>query len=68
MIAMKRMEICKECEHFDETGEYCLMPGTQPCCKLCGCCLEYKVHCMSVSCDINKWQSVNIKQNEHNIS
>jgi hypothetical protein len=35
-----------------------MIPGTAPCCGLCGCKLGYKTRSMSSSCDINKWKAV----------
>ena len=31
------------------------MPGTQPCCGLCGCSLAFKTRSLSSKCDIGKW-------------
>jgi len=55
IIATKRLNICKSCEEFDGNGKTCLMPGTQPCCGLCGCSLAFKTRSLSSKCDINKW-------------
>lgn len=54
-MANGRMTICKACENFDTTGEHCCVPNTQPCCKLCGCKLSWKVRAKYEHCDINKW-------------
>jgi hypothetical protein len=55
IIATKRLNVCKSCEEFDGNGKTCLMPGTQPCCGLCGCSLAFKTRSLSSKCDINKW-------------
>jgi len=57
-IASKRMDICNSCEHIDREGSSCFMPGTQPCCGLCGCKLAFKIRSLSSKCDANKWDSV----------
>ena len=36
-IAAERMEICSTCPHLDTEGSKCMVPGTGPCCGLCGC-------------------------------
>lgn len=49
-IYKKRMAICKTCEHFDEAGTECVMPGTQPCCGACGCSLGWKARSLASWC------------------
>ena len=53
--AKRRMSICKNCEQFDTTGESCCIPNTQPCCKICGCKLTWKVRAKDEPCDLKKW-------------
>ena len=38
-IAAERMRICETCPFLDKGGSTCLVPGTQPCCSMCGCSL-----------------------------
>jgi len=59
-IAKKRLEICSKCEHQDKTGEQCLVPGTQPCCGICGCKLAFKTRSLSSECPHpdKKWKAV----------
>ena len=57
-IAEKRLAICNNCEHLDTEGSKCFMPGTQPCCALCGCKLKWKVRCLSEKCDDNRWEEI----------
>lgn len=57
-IAAERMSICNTCPHLDTEGSGCMIPGTQPCCKLCGCSLGLKIRALSASCDDNRWQAV----------
>jgi hypothetical protein len=54
-IAAERMKICATCDHIDTTGDKCVVPGTQPCCGLCGCSLHLKTRALSASCDDNRW-------------
>jgi len=42
LIAEKRLEICKTCKLYDESGSKCAVPGTGPCCGSCGCSLSLK--------------------------
>lgn len=55
LIAAKRLDICKTCDELDTTGKTCMVPGTQPCCGLCGCSLEFKTRSLSSKCDMGKW-------------
>lgn len=57
-IAKARMEICNSCENIDRNGDKCVMPGTQPCCGLCGCKLAWKTRALSEGCDIHKWKAL----------
>ncbi len=56
-IAKERMSICNGCEHIDNTGDKCLVSGTQPCCSLCGCKLFFKTRSLASSCPASKWSS-----------
>ena len=73
-IASKRMAICKSCNIYDETGEGCLIPGTQPCCSEnkggCGCSLEYKVRSLSSSCPLKnpKWVAIMTQAEEDKLN
>ena len=57
-VAEKRLAICGQCKELDKEGTKCLMPGTQPCCKICGCKLKWKVRCLSEKCDLDKWEEI----------
>lgn len=50
-IAKERMEICNKCNHIDKVGKSCLLPGTQPCCAICGCKLYLKTRSLSSECE-----------------
>jgi hypothetical protein len=63
----ERLAICKECIAYDETGEGCVLPLTQPCCNKhvkidgvsgCGCPLQKKTKCLSCECPAKKWLSI----------
>lgn len=54
-IAAERMNICAACPHLDNQGDSCVVPGTQPCCNLCGCSLSLKTRALSAACDDGKW-------------
>ena len=56
-IAKERMEICSLCPSIDRIGTSCEVPGTQPCCHLCGCKLTFKTRSLSSSCDDNRWKA-----------
>lgn len=63
-IAAERLSICKSCHNYDETGNGCHVPGTQPCCsKLvdgCGCSLALKTRSLASDCPLGKpkWKAV----------
>jgi hypothetical protein len=57
-IAAERMDICDTCPHLDTKGDKCLVPGTGPCCALCGCSLSLKTRALSASCDAEKWKAI----------
>ena len=55
LIAQDRMEKCMACPHIDNEGKDCLVPGTAPCCKLCGCKLAWKLRSLSEECPDGRW-------------
>jgi hypothetical protein len=57
-VSELRMEICNVCPDKDIEGKECVMPGTQPCCSLCGCSLSFKTRSLSTSCPAKKWASI----------
>jgi hypothetical protein len=72
-----RMEICRGCGLYDESGSGCALPGSQPCCnkdkselvdgketKGCGCSLSLKGRSLSSWCPLNKWSAVLTLQEE----
>jgi hypothetical protein len=63
-IAKHRMDICNACPRKDEEGKYCLVPGTKPCCNLCGCSLQFKTRSLSSDCPDLKWPAVLTEEEE----
>jgi hypothetical protein len=57
-IAAERMATCESCPHLDTKGDKCVVPGTGPCCGLCGCSLSLKTRALSASCDDKRWDAV----------
>ena len=57
-IAAERMSICNTCPHLDIEGTKCMVPGTSPCCSLCGCSMSLKTRALSASCDDKRWDAV----------
>jgi len=57
-IAEARMGICKTCPNIDMIGDSCELPGTQPCCSLCGCTLKLKTRSLAAACDDNRWDAI----------
>ena len=49
-IAAERLVKCMECPHLSMTDDKCVVPGTQPCCGLCGCKLAWKLRSLSEYC------------------
>ncbi len=50
----RKIAICKSCEFYDVKGDRCFIPGTAPCCAICGCSIELKAH-SDDECPIGKW-------------
>ena len=57
-IAESRIKICETCNEYDTKGSKCLVPGTQPCCTLCGCSMHWKSRSMSSECPAGKWEQL----------
>ena len=57
-IAAERNKICLKCEFYDNKGDSCYIPGTQPCCGECGCSLSLKQRSLSTSCGEGYWEAV----------
>lgn len=63
-IAKARMEHCNVCVRKDVEGKDCAIPGTQPCCQLCGCSLQLKLRSLSSSCPDLRWNAVISEEDE----
>ena len=63
-IAFFRNEICRVCEFIDTTGAKCAVPGTQPCCRECGCSLKLKTRSLSSDCPRGFWKAELTEQEE----
>ena len=70
-ISHERMEICRKCPHIDLKGSKCEIPGTQPCCSLCGCSLSLKTRSLSSHCadEANeRWPAILTENEEDNLN
>jgi hypothetical protein len=69
-IAEERMKSCKTCAFLDKEGNDCDVPGTQPCCGICGCSLALKLRSLSTSCPDNKpkWFALVTEEQEDQIN
>ena len=59
-VAFNRMQECLKCDQIDHEGTKCLVPGTAPCCGVCGCKLYLKTRSLSSSCEHpngSKWKA-----------
>ena len=63
-IANERWKICKVCEELDLVGKECAAPGTQPCCRDCGCSLGIKTRALSNRCPKDKWKELMSEEEE----
>jgi hypothetical protein len=63
-IAAERMSICETCPDLDKEGNKCIVPGTGPCCGVCGCSLGLKTRALSAACDNGKWIAVLSEQEQ----
>jgi len=63
-IAAERMAKCNICVKRDDEGKSCVMPGTQPCCNLCGCSLSFKTRSLSSSCPDLRWKALISEEDE----
>lgn len=63
-LSKERMKICNQCPELDEAGTHCIVPGTYPCCKLCGCAMEVKSRNPNSVCpsEENKWKDILINK------
>lgn len=67
-IAKYRMNICKQCEHYSKNENDCIVKGTEPCCKICGCSLDLKTYSLSSFCPVNKWLNIIDEETDINLN
>lgn len=67
-IAAKRQKICDSCVRKDVEGASCIIPGSQPCCNLCGCTLKIKLRSLSTDCPDLKWGAVITEEEEDELN
>lgn len=67
-IYNERMEVCRTCPDLDTEGSKCYVPGTQPCCGLCGCSLGLKLRSLSAECDAKKWPAILSEEEEDELN
>lgn len=57
-VSAARMKICSGCPFIDTEGSKCMVPGTQPCCSVCGCSLDAATRSLSYECPKGFWKAV----------
>ncbi len=76
-VSEERMAICKTCIAYDETGQGCSIPLSQPCCNKhvkvnnisgCGCPLQKKTKCLSCKCPASKWIALSTEEQDELIN
>jgi len=70
-IARERLITCNACPHIDKNGSKCEVPGTKPCCGLCGCSLSLKTRSLSSQCADDKnirWKAILTTQQEDQLN
>lgn len=65
-IAERRLAVCRTCEYYGKNSDDCMIVGTHPCCKHCGCCLAFKSRALSASCDLGFWDAI-VTENEEDM-
>jgi len=46
----------------------CVVPGTQPCCNLCGCSLAFKTRSLSSECPDLRWHALLTEEEEDKLN
>ena len=57
-IFLERKKICDGCPKQDKKGDNCYVPGTQPCCSVCGCSLQLMLRSLSSECEDGNWDAI----------
>lgn len=66
-IYQDRIRVCDGCDYKDIEGSKCAVPGTKPCCRLCGCSLSLKLRSLASECPDKRWLAVTTEQEEQMI-
>ena len=66
-IAKDRFDVCLNCEFIDNNGDNCAVPGTAPCCSVCGCCLKFLTRSLSSECEKGYWKAVLTEKEEDSL-
>jgi hypothetical protein len=64
-IFQERRDICKECPNLNLAGDKCAVPGTAPCCGVCGCSLDLLLRSLSSECEDGRWDAI-LSEDEEN--
>ena len=64
IIANERQKECDACEYHDIKGKTCMIPGTGPCCELCGCVIKIKIRSLSSCCPDSRWEAMMTEEEE----
>ena len=67
-VAEERSKICNACTRKDIKCSSCVMPGTQPCCNLCGCSLTFKLRSLSSACPDLIWEAFITEEDEYKLN
>lgn len=67
-VYTERRNICEQCPSIDYEGSSCVVSGTQPCCKECGCSLSIKLRSLSTECPLGKWKAVMTEEEEDKLN
>jgi hypothetical protein len=70
-IAHERALVCRDCPEKDIKGDKCFVPGTAPCCGVCGCKLAWKLRALSEECphpNGPKWPAILTPEEEGEVN
>lgn len=67
-IFEERKAICGKCPKIDLAGSKCAVPGTAPCCGVCGCSLDLLLRSMSSECEDGKWDALMTDEEENDLN
>lgn len=67
-VYKERKSICDNCPKIDLAGSHCYVPGTQPCCSVCGCSLNLLLRSLSSECEDGKWEAILTEEEEDELN